>query len=120
MGRFVIRPTATGVKFDLVAGNGEVVATSEVYRTESACRAGIASVMRCASAAAVEDQTAADFVRQKNPKFELYRDRAGAYRFRLKAANGRIIAVSEGYRTRAGCEGGIAAVKANAAGKADS
>ena len=38
MGKFVILNTNTGIKFDLKAGNGEVIATSEVYTTEDACR----------------------------------------------------------------------------------
>ncbi len=57
MGKFVIRETSTGVKFDLLAGNHEVIATSEVYSSEEACRKGIASVQKNAPAAAVEDQT---------------------------------------------------------------
>lgn len=50
-------------------------------------------------------------------KFEVYRDRAGKYRWRLRATNGEIIASSEGYSSKAACEGGIAAVK-RVAGKA--
>jgi len=46
MGKFVIKKVATGIKFDLKAGNGEVIATSEVYTTEDACRGGIASVAK--------------------------------------------------------------------------
>ena len=46
MGKFVIRNTNTGIKFDLKAGNGEVIATSEVYTTEAACKKGIASVQK--------------------------------------------------------------------------
>ena len=38
MGKFVIRETNTGIKFDLKAANGEVIATSEVYASEDACR----------------------------------------------------------------------------------
>jgi uncharacterized protein YegP (UPF0339 family) len=49
-----------------------------------------------------------------NPKFELYLDRAGKYRFRLKARNGEIIAVSEGYTAKASCENGIDSVRKNA------
>jgi uncharacterized protein len=49
------------------------------------------------------------------PVFEWYKDKAGEYRFRLKAANGEIIAVSEGYETKEGCVGGIESVKKNAA-----
>ena len=96
MGKFVIRKTATGIKFDLKAVNGEVIATSEVYNSEEACRNGIASVQRNAPIAAVEDQTAKNFTEEKHPKFEVYLDKGGEYRFRLKAPNGQIIAVSEG------------------------
>ena len=46
--------------------------------------------------------------------FEWYKDKAGKYRFRLKAANGEIIAVSEGYDSKEGCVGGIESVKKNA------
>jgi uncharacterized protein YegP (UPF0339 family) len=48
-------------------------------------------------------------------KFEVYHDKAGEYRFRLKAANGEIIAVSQGYKSHAACLKGIESVKANAA-----
>ena len=48
-------------------------------------------------------------------KFELYKDKAGEFRFRLKAANGQNILASEGYKDRAGAENGIASVKKNAA-----
>ena len=36
----------------------------------------------------------------KNPKFEMYLDKAGEHRFRLKAKNGQIIATSEGYKAK--------------------
>jgi len=48
------------------------------------------------------------------PVFEWYKDKAGKYRFRLKAANGEIIAVSESYASKEGCVGGIESVKKNA------
>ena len=114
MGKFVIKTTKAGVKFDLKAGNGEVIATSEVYTTEAACRSGIASVQKAAPAAAVEDQTAENFEAQTHPKFEVYTDKAGEYRFRLKASNGQIIAVGEGYKAKVGCLNGIESVKKNA------
>lgn len=47
-------------------------------------------------------------------KFELYKDRGGEFRFRLKAANGEIIATSEGYVSKSGAENGIESVKKNA------
>lgn len=114
MGKFVIRNTKTGIKFDLKANNGEVIATSEVYKSEASCKKGIASVRRNAPVAAVEDQTVEGFAKEKHPKFEIYVDKAGEFRFRLKATNGQIIAVSEGYKAMAGCKNGIASVKKNA------
>lgn len=114
MGKFVIRETKTGIKFHLKAGNGEVIATSEVYTSEKACRNGIASVQKNAPVAAVENQTVEGYSVEKHPKFEVYIDKAGEFRFRLKAANGQIIAVSEGYKAIASCMNGIESVKKNA------
>ena len=114
MGKFVIKETKTGVKFDLKAGNGEVIATSEVYTTKEACKKGIASVQTNAPIAAVEDQTKEGFATEKNPKFEIYADKKGEFRFRLKAKNGQIVASSEGYKTMKSCENGVESVKKNA------
>ena len=114
MGKFVIRETKTGIKFDLKAGNGEVIATSEVYTSESACRNGIVSVQKNAPVAAVENQTVEGYAAEKHPKFEVYADKAGEFRFRLKATNGQVIAVSEGYKAMASCLNGIESVKKNA------
>jgi len=114
MGKFVIKKTNTGIKFDLKAGNGEVIATSEVYTSEAACRKGIESVKKNAPVAGVENQTVEGYETVKHPKFEVYHDKAGEYRFRLKATNGEIIAVSEGYTALAGCNNGIESVKKNA------
>lgn len=114
MGKFVIKTVKTGIKFDLKAGNGEVIATSEVYTSESACKKGIESVRKNAVAAKLEDQTAENYETVTNPKFEVYTDKAGEYRFRLKARNGEIIAVSEGYKAKASCMNGIESVRKNA------
>ncbi len=114
MGKFVIKQAKTGVKFDLKAGNGEVIASSQVYKSLVTCKKGIASVQKNAVAAAVEDQTAEGFQKEKNPKFEIYTDKGGEFRFRLKATNGQIIATSEGYKTMKSCKNGIASVKKNA------
>ena len=46
MGKFVIKNAKKGFNFVLKAGNGQVIATSEVYESEKACKAGIASVDR--------------------------------------------------------------------------
>lgn len=47
--------------------------------------------------------------------FELYTDRSGEYRFRLKAGNGEVIAISEGYSSKSAALGGIDSVRRNAA-----
>lgn len=114
MGKFVIRKTNTGFKFDLKASNGEVIATSEVYSSPESCKKGLASVQKNAPVAAVENQTLEGYAVEKHPKFEIYTDKAGEFRFRLKATNGQIIAVSEGYKAIASCLNGIESVKKNA------
>ncbi len=48
------------------------------------------------------------------PKFEIYKDAAGKFRFRLKAPNGEVIATGEAYASKDGCKNGIESVKANA------
>lgn len=114
MGKFVVKKTNTGIKFDLKAGNGEVIATSEVYTTKAACLNGVESVKKNSAVAEVEDQTVADYAKVKNPKFEVYEDKAGEFRFRLTATNGQTIAVSEGYKAKASCLNGVESVKKNA------
>lgn len=114
MGKFVIRPVASGMKFDLVAANGQTVAASEVYETRAACLRGIESVRKNAPKAKLEDRTVEGWRVLTNPKFEVYLDRSGEYRFRLKARNGAIIAVSDGYSSRGACLGGIESVRLNA------
>ncbi|HTQ21220.1 YegP family protein [Mycobacterium sp.] len=47
-------------------------------------------------------------------KFEIFKDKAGEFRFHLKAANGEIIASGEGYKTKAAAQKGIESVKTNA------
>ena len=116
MGKFVMKQTATGYKFDLKAENGETIGVSEVYTTEAACRKGIASVIKNAPAAKVEDQTVEGFTEEKNPKFEIYLDKAGEFRFRLKAANGQIITSSEGYKQKSSCKTGIGSVRKSVEG----
>ena len=114
MSKFVIRTVNSGVKFDLKATNGQTILTSEVYTTEAACRKGIESIMENAPDANVENQTEEGYETLTHPKFEMYQDKAGEFRFRLKARNGEIIGTSEGYTAKAGCLNGIESVKKNA------
>ena len=115
MGKFVIKETKTGgFVFNLKAGNGEVIAVSETYSGLPACKNGIESVRKNAVEAKIEDQTVENFEKVTNPKFEVYSDKAGEFRFRLKAKNGEIIATGEGYKAKASCLNGIDSIRRNA------
>lgn len=114
MGKFVVKETEKSVHFNLVASNGEVIGSSQNYSTKDGCLNRIESVRKNAEAAKLEDQTVENFETETNPKFEIYTDKAGEFRFRLKARNGEIIATSEGYKAKASCMNGIESVRKNA------
>jgi uncharacterized protein YegP (UPF0339 family) len=114
MGKFIIKETKSGFVFNLQAGNGEVIGVSQTYSTEQSCKKGITSVCKNAALTKVEDQTIEDFEHVTNPKFEIYADKKGEFRFRLKASNGEIILASEGYKAKASCKNGIESVRKNA------
>ncbi len=114
MGKFVVKQAKSGYRFNLVAGNGEIIATSQTYAGKIFCLEGVESVRKNAPHAALEDQTVDGYLEQKHPKFEIYQDKAGEFRFRLKARNGEIVAVSEGYKAKASCKNGIESVRRNA------
>ena len=114
MGKFIIKTTSTGFTFSLKAVNGQIIATGgEIYNTISSVKGGIESVAKNAPEAAVEDQTVSAYETKTNPKFEIYKDKAGEFRFRLKARNGEVIAVSEGYVKKDSCKNGIESVRRN-------
>ena len=51
-------------------------------------------------------------------KFEVYKAKNGEFRFRLKASNGQVIAVGEGYKSKKSCLNGIESIRKNAPGAA--
>ena len=115
MGKFVVKQSKSGgYVFNLKANNGQVIASSQVYKSVSGYKNGIESIKTCATEAAVEDQTIEGFEVQKNPKFEIYTDKKGETRFRLKARNGQIIATGEGYKTKKACLNGVESIRKNA------
>ena len=115
MGKFIVKQAKNGPMFNLKARNGEIIGTSEQYSSLDACKNGIESVRKNAPVAPLEDQTKEWFETAANPKFELYQDKRGEYRFRLKAGNGEIILVGEGYKSKSGCKNGIESIRKNAA-----
>lgn len=113
MGKFVVKEVNSGFKFDLKATNGQVIASSEVYSAKPSCLKGIESVKKNASIANLENQLVEGYEVMKNPKFEVYADKSGEFRFRLKAKNGEIIATSEGYKAVDSCMNGVESVRKN-------
>ena len=102
MGKFVISKRKNGeFQFNLVAGNGEIVLTSEGYASKPSCMNGVKSVMK----------NAADVKR-----FESKMAKNGKFHFNLKASNGQVIGSSEMYDSPSTCENGIASVKKNVVG----
>jgi uncharacterized protein YegP (UPF0339 family) len=121
MGKFIIKKTPTGgYNFSLFAANKEKIAVaSQIYTTKAACRTGIASVGKNAAKCIAEDRivdTTLQTVEDKPyPKFEIYLDKAGLFRYRLYASNGESIAMSEeGYKSKNGIKNGIKSIAANA------
>ena len=117
MGEYVIKRTSNdGFVFNLVANNKEIVGTSQTYRSKAAAKIGIESVRKNAEVE-IEDQTLKDYEEKKNPKWEIYLDKADEYRFRLKAPNGEIILASQGYTAKSSAKNGIDSIRRNADSK---
>ncbi len=122
MGKFVIKKTATGFNFSLFAVNKEKIAvSSQVYTTKATCKKGMESIaknaIKCVEEGKIEDKTLKNPVEKTCPKFEIYFDKAGLYRYRLIASNGESIAMSEeGYKSKNGVLNGIKSVAVNAVG----
>jgi len=123
MGKFVMKKTPSGgFNFSLFAANREKIAvSSQIYTTKSACKNGMESIgkhaTKCVAEDRIEDQTLKAPVKKTCPKFEVYYDKAGLYRYRLIASNGESIAMSEeGYKSKSGVMNGIKSVATNAVG----
>ena len=120
MGKFIIKKTTTGFNFSLYAANKEKIAvSSQVYSTKAACKKGMESIAKnaakCIAEDRIEDNTLKNPTAKTCPKFEVYFDKAGLYRYRLFAANGESIAMSEeGYKSKSGVMNGIKSVSVNA------
>lgn len=99
MGEFEVKQRKNGeYHFNLKAGNGQVILTSEGYATKAGCMNGISSVrVNCSFDARYELKQAINL----------------AYYFNLRSANGLVIGTSEMYTTAASRGFGIASVKLN-------
>ena len=100
MGKFEITKRTNGeFQFNLKAGNGEIILTSEGYSSKAGCQNGIESVRTNS---------------QRDSLYELKASANGKFYFNLKATNGQIIGTSQMYYDMAARSHGIASVKENA------
>ena len=115
MGKFVISKAKNEeYTFVLKATNGQVILEDvETFSSLASCKNSIESVKKNALAH-VEDQTVEGYETVTHPKYELYEDKGGEYRWRLKARNGEPIGKSEGYKAKASAVNGIESVGKNA------
>jgi len=110
-GAFDIKKSKDGrFVFNLYAANRVIVATSQIYSSAQSAITGIKSVIANAERAAIEDQTLKKPVLQGFPKWEIYLDKGGQYRFRLYATNGSCVLHSQGYTQKSTCKKGIESV----------
>lgn len=100
MGKFELSKRKNGeFQFNLKAGNGEIILTSEGYTTKAACLNGVESVKKNSTTdGRYEKKTAAN----------------GKFYFNLKATNGQVIGSSQMYASESGRNNGIESVKKNA------
>ncbi len=100
MGKFEIKKTKTGMfRFDLKATNGQIILSSQSYKSKASCINGVNSVITNSTV---------------DHRFERKTAKDGSPYFNLKAANGQIIGTSEMYSNTSGMENGIASVIKNA------
>jgi uncharacterized protein len=99
-GKFELKKSKSGkYMFNLVASNGRVILTSEMYNDKAGAKNGIESVRKHAG---------------DDANFERKTSSSGAPFFALKASNGQTIGMSEMYSKAASMENGVASVKKNA------
>lgn len=102
MGKFEIKTDKAGkFRFNLKAGNGQVILSSQGYSSKDGCENGIESVKKHS---------------QEDGNFERNTAKDGSPFFNLKASNGQVIGNSEMYSSESAMENGIASVKKNAPG----
>ncbi len=115
MWKFIIHQNLeTKIDYVLKAADGRVILQSRTYSSDNACRKGIASVTRNSHTLNLEDHTGPGPVKPvKHPKYEIYRDSAGRVYFQLKASNGQVVGISDGYNSKEECLAGIKELRAN-------
>lgn len=99
-GKFDLKVSTNGkYHFNLKAGNGQIILSSEMYESKAAAENGIASIKK----------NAAD-----DARYERKESSSGKPYFNLKATNGQVIGKSEMYESTSAMENGIDSVQKNA------
>lgn len=111
-GRFEINKSKDGKKyfFNLYASNKVGIATSQMYSSAQSAMIGVKSVIANAATAPIEDQSLKNYETLGFPKWIIYVDKGGKYRFHLAAANGSNVCHSQGYTSKASCKNGIESI----------
>lgn len=111
-GRFEINRSKDGKKyfFNLYASNKVGIATSQMYSSAQSALIGVKSVIANAASAPIEDQSLKKYDELPFPKWIIYVDKGGKYRFHLCATNGSNVCHSQGYTTKAACKNGIESI----------
>jgi uncharacterized protein YegP (UPF0339 family) len=111
VGKFEIKKTKDDrYVFNLYASNNVIIATSQIYSSAQGAINGINSIITNSAKAEIEDQTLKSYEELPYPKWEIYSDNAGQYRFRLNATNGSCVCHSQGYTTKLNCKKGIESI----------
>ncbi len=113
MGKFTVQQIRSGYKFNLKAGNGQIIASSRIFHLLPDCMAAIERVKACC-AAPVEDQTLHTHPTLAFPKFEVRHTERGAICFYLMDEAGGLLAHSKQYTAKRSCLAGIRSMAENA------
>lgn len=106
----VYKDSSEKFRFRLRADNNHIVAVGEAYEQHAGCLNGVKSIQKNCNSE-IEDLTVEGGPKLPNPKYQIFKDAADEFRFHLKAANGEIIAESEGYQMKDECLNGVEVVK---------
>lgn len=111
-GRFDIKRTKDNrFVFNLYSSNKVLIATSQIYSSAQSAKNGVKSVMANAKEAEIEDTTLKNVTQKSFPKWEIYLDKAGEYRYRLYATNGQCVTHAKaGYAHKSSCKRAIESI----------
>lgn len=111
-GRFDIKRTKDNrFVFNLYSSNKVLIATSQVYSSSQSALNGVKSVMANAKKAEIEDLSLKVVTPKSFPKWEIYIDKAGEYRYRLLATNGQCLTHAKaGYAHKSSCKRAIESI----------